>query len=185
LCFHPGNHRIARSFEEAALKKMTFANLQSAFAGESQAYIRYSSFAEQARKDGLANVARLFEAAAASEEIHAGNHLKALDGVQDTASNLTAAAGGEDFEIEEMYPSYIAIAERQAEKKAMRTMNNALQAEKIHLALYRHASEDLSAGQDIAQTDYYVCPVCGYTMEGEPPDVCPICGAKRELFRRF
>jgi rubrerythrin len=167
------------------MKKITFANLQNAFSGESQAHIRYSIFAEQARKDGLLNIARLFEAAAASEEVHAGNHLKAMDGIQDTASNLTAAAGGEDFEIEEMYPSYIATAERQAENKAMRTMNNALLAEKIHLALYRRASEDLSSGKDIAKTDYYVCPVCGYTMEGEPPDICPICGAKHELFRKY
>jgi rubrerythrin len=167
------------------MKKITYGNLQNSFAGESQAHIRYSIFAEQAKKDGLANIARLFEAAAASEQIHAGNHLKAMDGVQDTASNLTVAAGGEDFEIEEMYPSYIAIAERQAEKKAMRTMNNALQAEKIHLALYRKAAEDLSSGKDIGKVDYSVCPVCGYTMEGEPPDVCPVCGARHETFIKF
>jgi rubrerythrin len=167
------------------MKKITNSNLQSAFAGESQAHIRYANFAERAVKDGLANVARLFEAASASEQIHAGNHLKALDGVQDTPSNLTAAAGGEEFEIEEMYPTYIATAEQQAEKKAQRSMNNALQAEKIHLALYRRAAEDLTAGKDIEKVDYYVCPVCGYTMEGVPPDVCPVCGAKHELFRKF
>lgn len=167
------------------MKKITFGNLQASFAGESQAHIRYTIFAQQAQKDGLANIARLFEAAAASEQIHAGNHLRAMDGVQDTASNLTVAAGGEDFEIEEMYPAYIAIAEKQAEKKAMRTMNNALQAEKVHLALYRKAAEDLSAGKDIGRVDYSVCPVCGYTMEGEAPDVCPICGARHETFVKF
>jgi rubrerythrin len=167
------------------MKKITYSNLQNSYAGESQAHIRYVNFAERARKDGLSNIARLFEAAAASEEIHAGNHLKAMDGVQDTPSNLTAAAGGEDFEIEEMYPSYIAIAELQAEKKAQRTMNNALQAEKVHLGLYRRAAADLLTGKDINKVDYHVCPVCGYTMEGEPPDVCPICGAKHELFRKY
>jgi rubrerythrin len=167
------------------MKKITYSNLQNAFAGESQAHIRYTIFAERAKKDGLSNIARLFKAAAASEEIHAGNHLKALDGVQDTPSNLTAAAGGEDFEIEEMYPSYITIAEQQAEMKAQRTMKNALEAEKIHLGLYRKAATDLTAGKDIGQVDYYVCPVCGYTMEGTPPDVCPVCGAKHELFVKF
>ncbi|MBN2085951.1 MAG: rubrerythrin family protein [Anaerolineales bacterium] len=167
------------------MKKITNSNLQNAFAGESQAHIRYANFAERAQKDGLPNIARLFEAASASEKIHAGNHLKALDGVQDSPSNLTSAAGGEDFEIEEMYPAYIAIAEQQAEKKAQRTMNNALQAEKIHLALYRRAAADLSAGKDIGTVDYYVCPVCGYTMEGDPPDVCPVCGAKHETFRKY
>ncbi len=167
------------------MKKITYSNLQNAFAGESQAHIRYVNFSEKAKKDGLANIARLFEAAAASEEIHAGNHLKAMEGIQDTPSNLTAAAAGEDFEIEEMYPSYIAIAEQQAEMKAQRTMNNALQAEKIHLGLYRRAATDLSAGKDIGKVDYYVCPVCGYTMEGDPPDVCPVCGAKHELFSKY
>jgi rubrerythrin len=167
------------------MKKITYGNLQNSYAGESQAHVRYSVFAERAKTDGLGNIARLFEAAARSEEIHAGNHLKAMDGVQDTPSNLTAAAGGEEFEIEEMYPSYITLAEKQAEKRAMRTMNNALQAEKIHLALYRKAAEDLSAGKDIGKVDYYVCPVCGYTMEGEPPDICPICGARHETFIKF
>ncbi|MGB7539605.1 MAG: rubrerythrin family protein [Anaerolineales bacterium] len=167
------------------MKKITNVNLQSAFAGESQAHIRYTYFAECAKKDGLANIARLFEAAAASEQIHAGNHLKALDGIQDTPSNLTAAAGGEEFEIEEMYPSYITIAEQQAEKRALRSMQHALQAEKIHLALYRSASANLSAGKDIGAVDYYVCPVCGYTMEGVAPDVCPVCGTKHEVFKKY
>jgi rubrerythrin len=167
------------------MKKITYANLQSAFAGESQAHIRYVNFSERAKKDGLVNVARMFEAAAASEGIHAGNHLKTMEGIQDTPSNLTAAAGGEDFEIEEMYPSYIAVAEQQAERKAQRSMNHALEAEKIHLGLYRRAAADLSSGKDIAQADYYVCPVCGFTMEGDPPEVCPVCGAKHALFRKF
>ena len=167
------------------MKAITNSNLQGAFAGESQAHIRYANFAERARKDGMENIARLFEAASASEQIHAGNHLKALEGVQDTASNLTAAASGENFEIEEMYPAYVAIAEQQAEKKAQRSMSHALQAEKIHYALYRRAATDLATGKDITKVDYYVCPVCGYTMEGNPPDVCPVCGAKHELFAKY
>ena len=167
------------------MRKITNSNLQTAFAGESQAHIRYLYFAECAKKDGLANIARLFEAAPASEQIHAGNHLKALDGIQDTPSNLTAAAGGEEFEIEEMYPSYMAIAEQQAEKKAHRSMQHALQAEKVHLGLYRNASANLSAGKDIGAVEYYVCPVCGFTMEGDPPDICPVCGGRHENFRRF
>jgi rubrerythrin len=167
------------------MKKITNDNLQAAFAGESQAHIRYLYFAETAKKEGLDNIARLFAAAALSEQIHAGNHLKALDGIQDTPSNLTAAAGGEDFEIEEMYPSYITIAEQQAEKRAQRSMQNALQTEKVHLGLYRSASTNLSAGKDIQEMEYYVCPVCGFTMEGIAPDVCPVCGAKHEVFKKF
>jgi rubrerythrin len=171
--------------EENSMKKMTNSNLQSSLAGESQAHIRYRNFADRARKDGFPNTGRLFEAAAASEQIHAGNHLRALDGIQETAANLSAAADGEDFEIEEMYPSYIAIAERQEEKKARQTMNNALQAERVHLDLYRRAAKEVSAGKDIERTEYYVCPLCGFTMEGNPPDVCPVCGTKHELFVKF
>jgi rubrerythrin len=167
------------------MKKITYNNLQNSFSGESRAYIRYTMFAAQAKKEGLENTARLFEAAAASEKIHAGNHLRTMNGIQDTASNLSVAAGGEEFEIEEMYPAYIAIAEKQAEKRAMRTMDNALQAEKVHLALYRKAAEDLSSGKDIHPVEYSVCPVCGYTMEGEPPDVCPVCGARHETFAKY
>jgi rubrerythrin len=164
---------------------MTNSNLQNAFAGESQAHIRYRNFADRAKKEGFPNVGRLFEAASASERIHAGNHLRALDGIQESALNLTTAAGGEEFEIEEMYPSYIAIAERQEEAKARHSMDNALQAEKVHLDLYRRATREVSAGKDIGRMEYYVCPVCGFTMEGNPPDVCPVCGAKHDLFMKF
>lgn len=167
------------------MKKMTGINMQSAFAGESQAHIRYGNFSDRAKKDGFPNVARLFAAAAASERVHAGNHLKALEGIQATAANLAAAADGENFEIEDMYPSYIAVAEKQEERKATRSMHDALEAEKVHLSLYRRAADSVSGGKDIAAVDYYVCPVCGYTMEGTPPDVCPICGAKHELFLKI
>jgi rubrerythrin len=167
------------------MKNMTQGNLQSALAGESQAHVRYANFAERARKDGLANVARLFEAASASELVHASKHFKTLDGVKDTAANLEAAAGGEQFEIDEMYPAYIAVAELQAEAPAGNSFHRALEAEKIHAALYRKALEGVRGGKDIPEAAYYVCPVCGYTMEGDPPDVCPICGARHETFKKF
>jgi rubrerythrin len=98
---------------------------------------------------------------------------------------LTVAAGGEDFEIQEMYPTYIAIAELQEEKQARKSMNSALQAEKVHLDLYRRAGREVSAGKDIGSKEYYVCPVCGFTMEGNPPDVCPVCGTKHDRFLKF
>jgi len=167
------------------MKKITKSNLENALAGESQAHIRYEKFSDRAEKDGYPNVGRLFEAAAASERVHAGNHLRALDGIQETASNLAAASGGENFEIEEMYPSYIAVAELQDEKKARESMHRALQAEKVHLDLYRRAASDVAAGKDIGRTDYYVCPVCGFTMEGNAPDVCPVCGTKHERFLKI
>lgn len=167
------------------MKIMTQSNLQNALAGESQAHIRYLNFAERARKEGFPNIARLFEAASASEHVHASNHLKNLDGVKDTSVNLAAAVSGEEFEIDEMYPAYLAVAELQQEKNAQRSFHNALEAEKVHAGLYRKASQGIGSGKDIPEVAYYICPVCGYTMEGEPPDVCPVCGAKHDLFKRY
>jgi rubrerythrin len=167
------------------MKNMTQSNLQNALAGESQAHIRYLNFAERARKEKRPNTARLFEAVSASEAIHAGNHLKALDVVQDTAANLAVAKAGEDFEIAEMYPAYIVVAEMQAEKRARRSMQDALEAEKVHSVLFDKAGQELVAGEDISEAVYYVCPVCGFVMEGDPPDVCPVCGTKHEMFRKY
>jgi rubrerythrin len=84
-----------------------------------------------------------------------------------------------------MYPAYVAIADLQGEKKAQRSFQGALAAEKVHADLYRKALQNASSGKDIPEAAYYVCPVCGYTMEGDPPDVCPICGAKHELFMKY
>jgi rubrerythrin len=167
------------------MKKMTEANLQASFAGESQAHIKYLNFAEQARREKLPNIARLFEAAAYAEQIHAGNHLRALGGIQDTAANLGEAFGGETFEIEEMYPAYQAVAKDQGEDRALRSMNWALEAEKVHARLYSAARPKAEAKQDIEAQDIWVCPSCGFTMEGDAPDVCPICGARHDKFHKF
>jgi rubrerythrin len=167
------------------MNAMTEANLRAAFAGESQAHVKYLAFAEQARRDKLPNIARLFEAAAYAEQVHAINHLRALGGIGSTAENLGEAFGGETFEIEQMYPAYTNVAEAQGEQRALRSMNWALAAEKVHAALYAAAKPQAEARQDIAAQDIWVCTACGFTMEGEPPDVCPVCGAKHDKFRQF
>ncbi len=167
------------------MKKMTEANLWAAFAGESQAHMKYLNFAEQARREKLPNIARLFEAAAYAEQVHASNHLRALGGVHDTATNLGVGREGEVYEIEEMYPAFKVVAEAQGEKLALRPMGWALEAEKIHAQLYGAAKEKAEVKQDIATTDIWICSVCGFTVEGDAPAVCPICGAKHEKYRKF
>src|SRR5210317_1419879 len=82
----------------------TTDNLKEAFAGESQAFQKYTSFAEAAEKEGLPNIARLFRTTAQAERIHAAGHFKALGGGGQTVANLEAAIGGETYEFEEMYP---------------------------------------------------------------------------------
>jgi len=167
------------------MNKMTETNLQAAFAGESQAHMKYLNFADTAEKEGLLNVARLFQAASFAEQIHASNHLRALEGIQGTTANLDTALGGETFEVDQMYPAYMAVAEKQGEKKALRSMNAALEAEKVHAKLYGAAKQSVEAGKDVAAVDIWVCTACGFTMEGEPPDKCPVCGAPKAKFRKF
>jgi rubrerythrin len=164
---------------------MTEQNLNAAFAGESMAHMRYLIFAERAEREGKSNIARLFQAIASAELAHATGHLRSLQMIKSTVDNLAAALEGEEFEVEEMYPAYLEVANLQQERGAQRSFNYALAAEKIHVEMYRSAREKAEAGEDIELATVYVCPVCGHTVEGEAPDRCPICGAKRELYRAF
>ncbi len=167
------------------MHQMTQENLKSAFAGESQAHMRYTIFADKAEEDGFNNTARLFRAIAFAERVHATNHLNALNGLNLTADNLGVAMEGERFEVNEMYPAYKAVAELQDEKKAAKSMHYALEAEKIHEALYAEAREAVKAGKDIDIRDIYICPVCGHTVIGKAPERCPICGVLGEKFKKF
>ena len=167
------------------MQKKSEANLSAAFAGESQAHMKYMSFADKAAQEGLANVARLFRAASFAEQVHATTHLKVLGQVHSTAENLQAAFDGETHEIQEMYPAFIADAETEGEKNAARSENWALAAEKVHAALYNQAAESVKKGSDAKLGDIHVCSNCGWTVHGEAPDVCPLCKAKKEAFRKF
>jgi rubrerythrin len=84
-----------------------------------------------------------------------------------------------------MYPAYISVAREQQEDKALRPMSWALEAEKLHSELYQSAKTKAEAKQDIGAGDIWVCPTCGFTTEGEPPDICPICGVKHDKFHKF
>ena len=167
------------------MKEMTKDNLKAALAGESQAHIKYLAFSAQAEKEGKPNIARLFKAIAYAEQVHAINHLRELGGVGSTAENLGAAIAGESFEVDEMYAAYLAVAEEQAEKGAKRSMMYAMEAEKIHAEMYGDAKKVAEAGQDIDIGEVYICPVCGFTHIGEPPDRCPVCKVKKERFHTF
>lgn len=178
---------------------MTQQHMINAFGGESMAHMRYRHFAEQAKKEGLPNVARLFEAVALAEYIHAGDHYRVIKhlnegivansmaafGPGDTKKNLGLAVAGETFEIEEMYPAYMTVAEAQGEKDAYRSFEWSYKTEKMHKALFEQAEAYVEQGKDTELGDVQVCDVCGYTLEGEAPDVCPVCGAKKEKFTAF
>jgi rubrerythrin len=167
------------------MRKMSQSNLEAAFAGESQAHMKYLLFADQAEKEGLPNVARLFRAISFAEQVHASNHLHTLGQVGTTVDNLQAAIGGETYEVEEMYPAFRAVAELQEEKQAVRSHSAALEAEKVHAGLYEKARQAVVSGKDAAVGNLYICEVCGWTVEGEAPERCPICGAPQDKFRAF
>jgi rubrerythrin len=167
------------------MKEMTKDNLKAAFAGESQASMKYTLFAIRAKRDGYPEAARLFRAIAYAEQVHAGNHLRALGGIASTAENLEAAMGGEHYEVNEMYPAFKSVAELQEEKRALRSFRYAIEAEKIHEVMYRDAKTSVGAGNDIDANEVFVCPVCGHTHFGEPPDKCPVCSALKKKYRQF
>jgi len=164
---------------------MTEENLKAAFAGESQAHMRYLIFADQADKEGKPNLARMFRAIAYAEQVHATNHYRELLMIKESPGNLQTCIDGETFEVEEMYPAYNKVAELQGEQGATRSTHYALEAEKIHAKMYKEAKAEADKGRDVEIGKVYICPICGYTVEGDAPDKCPVCGAPREMFKEF
>lgn len=160
----------------------TFDNLKEAFAGESQANRKYLAFAKKAEKEGFPQVAKLFRAGAEAETVHAHNHLKVLGGVKDTVENIKSAIEGEGSEFKEMYPKFLAEAEKEADDKAVRTFKYALKVEEVHHGLFSSALEAVQSGKDFPEEPVYICSVCGNTFIGEPPGQCPICGALKSKF---
>lgn len=160
----------------------TTKDLMEAFAGESQANRKYLAFAAKADQEGYPQVARLFRAAAEAETIHAHNHLRALKGVKSTKENLEEAITGEIHEFKEMYPGMIAAAKDAGNKEAERTFSYANEVEKVHARLYQKYKDTM---EDKKMVDFYICPVCGYTVEEEPPENCPVCGAKGKVFKKI
>ena len=157
----------------------TQKNLEEAFAGESQANRKYLAFAKKADEEGFKQVAKLFRAAAEAETIHAHNHLRELKGIKSTKENLMEAVGGETHEFKSMYPAMIEEAKAEGNTGAVRTFQFANDVEIVHAGLYQKALDSLGNNED---TDYWVYKVCGNTVEGEPPDECPVCKAKKVAF---
>jgi rubrerythrin len=159
----------------------TEKNLWEAFAGESQANRKYLAFAEKADREGHAQAAKLFRAAAHAETVHAHAHLRALKAIGDTTANLKEAIAGETHEFKNMYPGMIEAAREERHKAGERTFAYANEVEKTHAELYQKALDNLD---NPTEADYYVCSVCGHTCENEAPEKCPVCGANSNAFTK-
>jgi rubrerythrin len=154
-------------------------NLLEAFAGESQANRKYLAFADKADAEGHKQVARLFRAAAAAETVHAHAHLRALGGIKSNKENLQEAVDGETHEFTSMYPQMMEEAGSEGFDNALRSFDLANTVEKVHADLYQSALENFGSNRDV---DYYVCKVCGNTLEGEPEGPCSVCQAGPHAF---
>ena len=181
------------------VRSITEQNLKNAFSGESQAYMRYTVFANIAEAEGFVSAARLFRAISQAERIHASSHFSNLAyleggsltigmagfGPGKTLKNLGIALEGELYEVNEMYPTFLETARFQEEQGAALSFEYAYETEKMHAALFQKAKSAAEEGKDVQLGPIQICQVFGYTVEGEAPDICPVCKAKKDRFKAY
>ncbi|KPJ99824.1 MAG: rubrerythrin [Nitrospira bacterium SG8_35_4] len=163
------------------MSDQTTKNLRAAFAGESKANRQYLAYAQKAEEEGFGNLARLFRAIAESETVHAINHLKCV-GVGSSLENVEASLKGETDEFTSMYPMFMDQAKRDTNNDALKSFFWANEAEKVHADFYDKSLTALKQGKDIEIGDLHVCSVCGNTVEGTPPEKCPVCGESGDRY---
>lgn len=167
------------------MTEKTEKNLKDAFAGESQAHMKYMIFADKAEREGKPNIARLFRAISYAEQVHAMNHFRILGLVKSTADNAQSAIDGETYEVDDMYPAFLSDAKDESADSAQKSIIWALEAEKNHIDIYKKAKEAADRDSDAGFGDIQICEVCGHTVEGDAPEECPVCGAKKDKFRKY
>ena len=176
----------------------TEKNLMAAFAGESQARNRYTYFASKAKKEGYGQIAAIFEETANQEKEHAKREFKFLEGgdveitgafpagvIGTTRDNLLAAAAGEDYETETMYPDFAKIAEEEGFADIALVFKSIAVAEKRHRDRYRALAKNIDDGTVFKKNAKvrWVCGNCGYVHEGpEAPDMCVACAHPQSHF---
>jgi rubrerythrin len=157
--------------------------VREAFAGESKAHMRNLAFAKKAEEDGFPQIARLFKAVAEAEGVHAAEYLKYLEGViGETEDNLKAAFESEIKAKTEIYPPFIQEAFALQREDVAWSFSRSRDVEERHAQLYKDALAAMIAEKE---TEYFVCQVCGYVFDAELPDECPVCGAKKENFKKI
>jgi rubrerythrin len=160
-------------------EQKTEDNLYKAFVGEATAALRLKGFAEKADREGYPQMARLFRAISAAEEIHALKHLRILRVIKSTQENLQESFESETRISEGIYPGFIKTAIEEGNRAAEISFSQARDAEEVHGKLYRSAIDHML---DERESDYYVCSVCGYVHVGEPTEDCPVCNVSPDRF---
>ena len=160
-------------------------NLKSAFAGESQARNKYTFFAEVARKEGYLYIAKIFEETAENERQHAKDHLLLMSGLGDTLANLKKAIGGEDYEVQSMYPQFAKEAEEEGKPNIANAFRQVAKIEAHHRERYKKLLAMVEAGTVYKRGTpiKWKCTMCGYIVEGtEPPLECPSCEHPQKFY---
>ena len=160
----------------------TNENLKEAFAGESQANRRYLAYAKKAKSEGYPEIAKLFQAAAEAETVHAMAHLRVTGNVRSTQENLDEAMKGESYEFKQMYPRFIEEARDEQNKAALASFQNAMAVEQVHFSLFNEAANALAQGKDLPSRNIFICTVCGNTVLDSIPDKCPVCSSAKDEF---
>ncbi len=169
----------------------TEKNLLKAFAGEAQARNRYTFFASAAKKEGLMQIADIFQETANQEKEHGERFFKFLEGgeieitesfpagvISTTLDNLTAAAAGEAYEWSDLYPAFAKVAREEGFKQIAAAFEAISVAEKQHEKRFKDLAANLEAGKVFKRNGKVVwrCRNCGYLHEAEEaPNVCPAC----------
>jgi rubrerythrin len=166
---------------ERAMSKSTEA-LYKAYAGEAKAALRLKVFAEKADQEGYKQMAKLFRVISFSEEVHGSRALKMLKEVKSTEENLAESFATEKNVAGVAYDEFIRQAEEEGNKPAILHFSQSRDAEEIHAKLYKMALDHF---MEERETSYYVCKICGYVSDGDLPDFCPVCNAKKDQFVRF
>lgn len=153
--------------------------LQQAYTGEAKAALRLKAFAEKAKEEGLAQMAKLFQVIALSEEIHGIRALRMLREIKGTEENLAESFESETRVAGVAYDQFIRDAEAEGNTQAALYFGQSRDVEEIHAKLYKEALNHL---MEERETSYYVCGICGFVSDQVLPEECPICGAPQEEF---
>ena len=162
------------------------ANIKTAFAGESQARNKYTYFASVAKKEGFNQIAAIFEETANNEKEHAKMWFKELGGIGDTASNLEAAAAGENYEWTDMYATFAKEAKEEGFDRIAALFEGVAKIEKEHEERYRKLLANVKNGEVFEKGSVVIwqCANCGHIVVGtKAPQVCPVCAHPQSYFQ--
>lgn len=165
----------------------TYANLMTAFSGESQARNKYTFYASKAKKEGFEQIAAIFEETAANEKEHAKIWFKQLHdrAVPDTLTNLKDAAAGENYEWTEMYKQFAKTAEEEGYNEVASLFSMVGNIEKHHEERYKKLLENIEKGLVFERDGVVIwrCRNCGHIHMGpKAPLVCPVCNHPQSFF---